>query len=165
MVWSYSSEPIRRLPELNCPGTPTQRPLAHQGVSLHARRNSTLSLATGPILLIRRSPRGVHSRPQPSTQPVTAGLPVHKRPHPSTAVHSRPELLAPRSAPNGGAGQSCVEARFRWKDRLRRYITVRITLPRLRPLSTRPGFSEEFVDGIWHGWCPMIGDQGHLRAH
>ena len=32
-------------------------------------------------------------------------------------------------------------------------------------VAQRPGFSKEFADGIWHGWCPMIGDQGHLRAH
>ena len=32
-------------------------------------------------------------------------------------------------------------------------------------VAQRPGFSEEFVNGIWHGCCPMIGGQGHLRAH
>ena len=40
-----------------------------------------------PNLLIRRSPSGVHSRPQPSTQPGTRGFRVHRRPQPSAAIH------------------------------------------------------------------------------
>jgi hypothetical protein len=39
-------------------------------------------------LLIRRSPSGVHSRPQPSTQPETTGFRFHGCPQPSTPVHS-----------------------------------------------------------------------------
>ena len=53
MVWSYSTEQLSRRPDLNFPGTPAQRLVAQQGVSSHARENSHLSLATGPILLIR----------------------------------------------------------------------------------------------------------------
>ncbi len=41
-----------------------------------------------PNLLIRRSPSGVHGRPQPSTQPRMKGLHVRGRPQPSTTVHS-----------------------------------------------------------------------------
>lgn len=42
--------------------------LSVQGLSEHARENSHLSLATGRILLIRRSPSRVHGRPRRSME-------------------------------------------------------------------------------------------------
>ena len=40
MVWTYSAEQLSWRPDLNYPGTPTQKPLAQQGLPSHARRNS-----------------------------------------------------------------------------------------------------------------------------
>ncbi len=60
MVWSYSAEPIRWRPDLNCSGTPTQGPLAQQGVSACSfgvrctpEVTRPCRFATDPILLIR----------------------------------------------------------------------------------------------------------------
>ncbi len=66
----------------------------------HKDFRSTPGGTRTPNLLIRRSPRGVHSRPQPSTAVHTARNRRPPSPQASTPVHSRPELLAPRMAPN-----------------------------------------------------------------